>query len=510
MVKAFSCKLWWKLRQRRSIWAEYMFSKYIGDQHPSQAVALRPKGAWKRLIGIRDMAEASISWSLGPGMVDFWLDTWCEQGPLQSLVVADGDRPHFLVAEFMGREGWNKERLLQWLPLHLVEMVMEIPFDLEGQDQIMWSPSSSAGFSLSSAWESCRRRQGRSPMHGMVWNRGVMLKMSMFSWRLLRSFVPVDSVIRQRGIPFASRCSCCLEEEESVLHLFVNGPVATEVWGRFGNRFGVGRRPIEGLESLWKKWAASLPRLPVSHIRCILPVLIWWFLWKGRNKARFEGQTFSAQQVSWEVDNFIQDMGRAGRLRKAQFYGDMEDNWARLASPVIRHRRPIVVSWHRPPAHRSKLNTDASVINGRATGGGVLRDSEGRLIFAFYKEFGEKGVLGAEALALQEGLRECVTRGVQGVLVEVDSAALVSLVNSSALGGWVHCNLLRRIRRLLRQVVGTVTHIYREANMVADRLAALQGGPSSVFESVQQLPRDVRGCLAMDAREFPSIRLVPG
>lgn len=45
--------------------------------------------------------------------------------------------------------------------------------------------------------------------------------------------------------------------------------------------------------------------------------------------------------------------------------------------------------------------------------------------------------------------------------------------------------------------------------MVADRLAALQGYPSMVFDSIQHLPREIRGRLAMDAREFPSIRLVP-
>ena len=52
MVKAFSYKLWWRLRQRGSIWSDFMFSKYIGDQHSMQAVVARPKGTWKRRIGI--------------------------------------------------------------------------------------------------------------------------------------------------------------------------------------------------------------------------------------------------------------------------------------------------------------------------------------------------------------------------------------------------------------------------------------------------------------------------
>ncbi|XP_071912298.1 uncharacterized protein [Coffea arabica] len=153
-------------------------------------------------------------------MVDFWLDTWCDIGPLRTLVPADKDSPHFLVAKFLGREGWNRDSLLQWLPDHLIDSIVDIPLDLEG-----------GGFS----------------MHGMVWNRGVPLKMSIFSWRLLRNYVPLDSVLCRRGLPLVSRCPCCLEDEKSVLHLFVNGPVAWEVWGHFGNRFGILRLPLEDL-----------------------------------------------------------------------------------------------------------------------------------------------------------------------------------------------------------------------------------------------------------------------
>ncbi|XP_027158365.1 uncharacterized protein LOC113759984 [Coffea eugenioides] len=161
-----------------------------------------------------------------------------------------------------------------------------------------------------------------------------------------------------------------------------------------------------------------------------------------------------------------------------------------------------------PPARQYKLNTDASVVNGKANGGGVLRDSHGRVIFAFYKEFGDKGVLHAEALAVLEGLLMCAIRGLRGVLVEVDSAVLVSLVKSSVLGGWLYCSVLRRIRRLLDQVAVSFRHIFREANGVADRLAALQGCPSKVFDSPQLLPREVRGCIAMDVAQVPSFRLV--
>lgn len=181
------------------------------------------------------------------------------------------------------------------------------------------------------------------------------------------------------------------------------------------------------------------------------------------------------------MSNFLHDLGRAKKLDKAQFNGDRDCVWARFASGGTRKQRPVVVTWAKPPPLRYKLNTDASVVNGRASGGGVLRDSFGRVIVAFYKEFGKKGVLQAEALVVLEGLLICAAKGLQGILVEVDSAVLVSLVNSSAQGGWLFCNVLRRIRRLLDQVAMSFTHIFREANVVADRLAALQGGSQSSF-----------------------------
>lgn len=65
--------------------------------------------------------------------------------------------------------------------------------------------------------------------------------------------------------------------------------------------------------------------------------------------------------------NFIYDLGRAKKLEKAQFYGDLDSDWASLASSVTRTRQTAVVTWMKPPTQRYKLNTDASVVNGRAS-----------------------------------------------------------------------------------------------------------------------------------------------
>ncbi|XP_071928162.1 uncharacterized protein [Coffea arabica] len=132
------------------------------------------------------------------------------------------------------------------------------------------------------------------------------------------------------------------------------------------------------------------------------------------------------------------------------------------------------------------------------------------MIGAFYKEFGEYEVVYAEGLALCSGLQWCMGAGLSDILVEVDSLVLVRLVQNRSVGKWPLCSVLSQLRLLLGKVKGSITHIHREANAVADSLAALsREGPYVTFQSVQQLPSRVRSLINLDAIGFPYIRRFP-
>lgn len=60
MMTAFSCKLWWRLRKNKSVWSEFVFSKYIKELHPSNVHSDRPSWNWRRLLDIRDLVEENI------------------------------------------------------------------------------------------------------------------------------------------------------------------------------------------------------------------------------------------------------------------------------------------------------------------------------------------------------------------------------------------------------------------------------------------------------------------
>ncbi|XP_027174456.1 uncharacterized protein LOC113774088 [Coffea eugenioides] len=349
-------------------------------------------------------AESHIRWCSGKGFVDFWYDRWLGDTPLAAMLEVDNP-PHMLVAEFFSNTGWNSGKLKQWIPDYLVVQICQRQLFPE----------------LANEMEGLRQRKGSSMLFRLLWNDILPLKVSFFAWRVLCNWLPLDVMLRNKGVVLVSRCLCCHQEEESLNHLFLKGPVASRVWEHFGRRFGILDVVRYSLASVWMSWFDSVSPGQVDHIRTVVPTLILWSLWKLRNHARFENLAFSAQQVIVMVNVFVDQLGAARILNATHFRGDGNNPWAAWVGRQARRVECRTVSWQRPSPHYYKLNTDASVYQGRASGGGLLRNMDGNLVFAFYKEFGESDVLMAESLSLMHDLLLCSERQAQNLLVEVDS-----------------------------------------------------------------------------------------
>ncbi|XP_027171434.1 uncharacterized protein LOC113771000 [Coffea eugenioides] len=505
VVKAFSCKLWWKLRKKDTAWAEFMHYKYIKGSHPALVRVVRPPALWRRLEGIREFAEGRIRWCLGEGLVDFWHDRWCTEEPLASLLDVT-NKPCVLVGELYLHRGWDVARLRQWLPEAYVSLVLQQQIFPDLQDQMVWEGSVSGEFTIVSAVEDLRRKGNTSLVSKYIWSSALPKKMSFFVWRLLRKWIPVDVQLQRKGVFLGSRCPCCSGARETAEHLFVGGPVAAVVWGHFGRQFGILRRGVQGVSSLLMSWFLSHRKVSENHIRVLVPIAALWFLWRARNQARFEGSPMAAESIIWQVGHFIELLGKAQKLGRA-FSGDRDCIWAGGLRGTGSVHRPALVAWIKPPSPVLKLNTDACVTAAGAFGGGVVRSSEGKMIFAFYKEFGEASVVHAEALAVLTGLLHCQEMRLTRVRAESDSLALVQMVNSGVVARWPLCNVLRRIRHLLMELGATVTHVFREANMVADALASLQVGHDMMYLSEDAIPRRIKTLLRFDTLNIPHVRV---
>lgn len=75
-------KFLWNFRTQRSIWKNFMWSKYCKRQIP---VFIQWKGSsqvWKHMLENRETIEQNSWWEPKEGTASIWFDNWINLGPL--------------------------------------------------------------------------------------------------------------------------------------------------------------------------------------------------------------------------------------------------------------------------------------------------------------------------------------------------------------------------------------------------------------------------------------------
>ncbi|GKV12720.1 hypothetical protein SLEP1_g23837 [Rubroshorea leprosula] len=121
-----------------------------------------------------------------------------------------------------------------------------------------------------------------------------------------------------------------------------------------------------------------------------------------------------------------------------------------------------------------------------AGAGRVFRDHLGNWILGFARNIGHTTSIVAELWAIRDGLKLAVSRGYNGLILETDSRTALTLLHAENCNFHSLAVLISDCRVLLRQLPDVqTTHIYREANSVADCLAKIGtrlNNPFAVFE----------------------------
>lgn len=92
--------------------------------------------------------------------------------------------------------------------------------------------------------------------------------------------------------------------------------------------------------------------------------------------------------------------------------------------------------WDKPSPEWFKPNIDGSVRDGNVTGGGIIRNTEGKLVASFSIYYGEGTKNMAEFLVLKDGMLLCKQLNVSPVFIESDSMLTVSAVTTTKVDNW--------------------------------------------------------------------------
>ncbi|KAL0290202.1 UNVERIFIED_CONTAM: putative ribonuclease H protein [Sesamum calycinum] len=136
-------------------------------------------------------------------------------------------------------------------------------------------------------------------------------------------------------------------------------------------------------------------------------------------------------------------------------------------------RAPSIVRWRAPSPSWFKLNTDGSSFGNPGLAGavGIIRDSVGHVHLAYPVTLGTGTSELVELTAVCWGLELALTHGLAPLVVEVDTMAVITFLQSRVSGKWEVQHLIMRIVRLQQLLVADVQHVFRKANGAADHLA---------------------------------------
>lgn len=150
-----------------------------------------------------------------------------------------------------------------------------------------------------------------------------------------------------------------------------------------------------------------------------LPIIIVWNLWKNRCSAKYAGKSSSTSRVKFLIFKDIYHL-----LSTTYPYIQWPSNWKDLFNMIenCNHElKTTKVSWIKPPADYLKLNTDGSALGnpGKIGGGGILRNNQGTLIYAFTVPLGVGTNNQAELQAALFGITWCVQQGHRKIILEI-------------------------------------------------------------------------------------------
>ncbi|CAN1825720.1 Putative ribonuclease H protein At1g65750 [Linum perenne] len=190
--------------------------------------------------------------------------------------------------------------------------------------------------------------------------------------------------------------------------------------------------------------------------------VICWYMWKSRNGRIFSNDCSSAAAIAF---------------RARAWSRTVENAWNRDAR--IQNQRSfrgrVEIEWDPRPPGWFTVNTDGAVnqTSGKAAAGGLIHNSNGYCLGAFTMNIGYCSITRAELRGAIQGLRLAWKEGVRQVELQVDSLAIVQLIEAPGDPQHQHSMEVRDVKDLLsRDWDVRIWHVYREANHAADHLAS--------------------------------------
>lgn len=503
--KALLFKWLWRYgSEESSMWKDVITSIYNPKYHSliPQDHITGAGSTWSRLVNycgkdsrLRNIVTNNTVMLVGNGKwIKFWLDDWTGNGrlaekfptlfqlsndkdaSLEKMGMWDGHAWCWVFSWIRDLRGRNTGLLTQ-----MYAILSRMQLDKEAEDRLVWKANNTGRYSVKSL---CGLLSPSSPLNTVfsfkgIWRGLVPPKVEVFCWMAIINKINTRSMLVKRGILdiSAAICPICLAEEEMVDHLFIHCYKHWLIWSKIINWWGLAWCCPRNLANLFSQWDSLVYGKFQKKVWVMLFFSATWSMWLLRNDVIFK------QKIPDYDTLFFLIVTRLCLWLKA-----IEPDFPYSSSDLLRSAEGLVrwtnsqklrigIMWSPPMTNRFKWNVDGSSIGkpGPSGIGGVLRNHHGILLGIFSMPIGildsNVAELRAVVKAIELSASNCFLHH-KHIIIESDSANVISWMNNSYNRPWIHHKLFSSAQRLASCFDSiTYSHSYRESNHMADHLA---------------------------------------
>ncbi|PKA66257.1 hypothetical protein AXF42_Ash006954 [Apostasia shenzhenica] len=252
------------------------------------------------------------------------------------------------------------------------------------------------------------------------------------------------------------------------------------------------------IKDLFIHWSQ---RIKPSKKGCIFTHIILftcWSLWKARNNKKFREIKYNCTQIVANIRHLVLIQHSAFPYNDWQLKGNPYFlNLVKSNQPICRFHFNIKKVWKKPDYGFVKLNFDGILCDGKAAGGGIIRDSEGNFIYAYHCVFNCDNVIIAEILAALFGMDKCKEKGYNRIHLDLVSMNIMSWIRDDNDIGWNFIPLVFQLKSFIHDLQANTTHILKEANQVANFFSKLNHA-NIAYDSFDAVPVEGQNLILVD------------
>lgn len=373
-------------------------------------------------------------------------------------------------------------------------------------DRLIWNHNSNGELSLNDAYNFKRHEAAKVQWAPLLWCKDIPPSKSLLAWRLIHDKVPTDEKLAERGLHFPSMCSLCYNYTESTFHLFFECTFAYKLWCWLASivNFTLQFQSIIDIRSLCNRgWSPQGKIVVQASIANIISKI-----WYSRNQSRFRDV-----KPNWRlaINSIIYAVTLSGNNSLKPSKSSVSNLvMLKKFDIIVRPPKPpdiIEVFWSPPLGDWIKCNTDGSSSSSSSSCGGIFRDSNSVFLLCFAENLGGGTAFHAEISTVMRSIELAYQRRWKKLWIETDSSLVILAASNMDL---VPCALRNRWKNclaILRQMQYIITHIYREGNNCAEKLAfiglSLQG-----ITIWLEVPNFLNSLYGHDRLELPNFRFV--